>query len=195
MQKKLGKDEKIEMRALEIMRGINLPYHNIEHVIKVYESARNLCKNEGISEADTRLVLIAVLFHDTGFLVRPDGGNHEAASAHIANTSMDSLRYMDTEIIQVKKLIMATKFPHNPKTLLEKIVCDADLAIVGSDGFWEQNENLRKERGIENIHEWIEQQLKFMEEHTYFTKSADNVFGEKKRKHVFEMRLKLQKGG
>jgi len=45
-------------------------YHNINHTLDVYSRAGYLCDKEFIGEEDKNDILIAALFHDTGFLVQ-----------------------------------------------------------------------------------------------------------------------------
>lgn len=45
-----------------------LSYHNADHTLDVIQSAGNIAILEDLSKADTRLLLTAALFHDTGFL-------------------------------------------------------------------------------------------------------------------------------
>ena len=71
---------------------------------------------------------------------------------------------------------MATKLPPNPTNLLEEIMCDADLDYLGRQDFLPVSHTLYKELhehgkiGPES--EWNEMQIKFINSHFYFTKTA-----------------------
>ena len=67
------------------------------------------------------------------------------------------------------------------KTLLEKIICDADLDYLGRADFIPVSDTLFKELKyqniITNIDDWNRLQVKFISNHQYFTKTA-NLFRE-----------------
>ena len=70
-------------------------------------------------------------------------------------------------------MIMATKIPQTPNTLLEQIICDADLDYLGrSDFFTIANllfNELREMKIISDEKEWDRIQVKFLKGHRYFT--------------------------
>ncbi|WP_204306740.1 hypothetical protein, partial [Klebsiella pneumoniae] len=70
--------------------------------------------------------MLAAWFHDTGFSSGQAEG-HEETSVQIATQFLQS-RHTDEGIMQrVASCIRATKMPQSPVSLIEKILCDADL--------------------------------------------------------------------
>ena len=73
-------------------------------------------------------------------------------------------------------LILCTKIPQQPKTLLERIICDVDLDYLGRPDFYEISDQLFRELKalsvINNIDEWNKIQINFLEAHTYHTDFA-----------------------
>jgi hypothetical protein len=71
---------------------------------------------------------------------------------------------------------MVTKLPPQPKNLLEEIMCDADLDYLGRPDFIPVSNMLYKELHehgkIGTLREWNELQIKFIDKHHYFTKTA-----------------------
>ena len=75
---------------------------------------------------------------------------------------------------------MKTKLPPKPETLLEQIICDADLDYLGRADFIPVSGNLYRElreRGAieDDINKWNKMQIKFIEGHQYFTNSAKKM--------------------
>jgi hypothetical protein len=69
---------------------------------------------------------------------------------------------------------MATKMPQMPKTLTEKIICDADLFNLGTNAFKETNKLLKREEEVfENKildgFAWRASTISLLEKHTYHT--------------------------
>lgn len=179
-----------------------LCYHNAHHTKAVLNNAHYIGTAEGISESEMNILLTAALFHDTGFLETYK--NHEEISCSIAKNYLPQYDYNDDEIATICNLILATKIPQNPHSKLERILCDADLAYIGTDKYFSISKNLYKELKnlalIKNNDEWAGYQTDFLESHNYLTQTAIKEYqykkeqnflilktrahDEKKRKHV-----------
>ncbi len=171
----------------------SLFYHDYNHSIGVLNAAVEIANEEKVSSKDLILLKTAALFHDSGFTKMYQG--HEEEGCRIAREHLPSFDYTHDEIEAVCTLIMATRTPQNPKTLLEKILCDADLFYLGTDAFEETGQKLFKEwhvRGkIQSEDEWDELQIKFLESHHYFTQSAITKLGRKKAEHLQKLKERV----
>ena len=87
---------------------------------------------------------------------------------------------------------MATVVPQAPKTILEQIMADADLDVLGRDDFMFRNNNLRRELAFFGKEftdtQWFSGQLKFVESHVYFTATARKLRNEVQAKNVAELK-------
>jgi hypothetical protein len=92
-------------------------------------------------------------------------------------------------------LIYATIIPHQPKSKLEEIICDADLDYLGRDDFFVIADTLRRELRdhgkIKSDRLWDEIQVKFLTQHRYFTTSAKKMRRAKKQEHLEIIKQKL----
>lgn len=169
-----------------------LIYHRVEHTEGVYEACEQLAGHENISQYDTRLLLTAACYHDSGFLVDPEG--HEEISCQIAREFLPGYEYTEKELNQVCGMIMATKIPQSPKNHLEEILADADLDYLGRDDFSLWSNKLYLEwKALGKLNEtenWDEIQIDFLNKHHYFTKTALRLRLPKKTKHVAELKAK-----
>lgn len=151
-----------------------LYYHSIDHTLDVYYSAERIAKEEGVNAADMKLLLVAAIYHDAGYLKQNE--DHEELSCVIAREFLPNFNYSIKEIDIICGMIMATKIPQTPKTHLEQIISDADLNYLGRTDFFSIGESLYKEMlafgYIENRNEWNKIQLKFMQQHHFFTVTA-----------------------
>lgn len=74
--------------VIDLLDPINhYQYHNINHTLDVYARAGYLCDKEFVSEQDKNDVLLAALFHDTGFIERYTA--NEEIGAKIARTYLE----------------------------------------------------------------------------------------------------------
>jgi uncharacterized protein len=94
-------------------------------------------------------------------------------------------------VIETISIIMATKLPQSPKTILEEIMADADLDVLGRDSFFKRSQDLRDERAALGISSsdkaWYQSQLDFLRAHHYFTRAAHQLRDETKDKNIAEL--------
>lgn len=163
------------IQRLERELSPQLRYHGVDHTRSdVVQAAGLLAEMEGVDAEARRLVLTAAWFHDIGFIYQV--ANHEAVSAEVAEKVLPECGYSAAEVDTVRRAILITKIPQSPTTLLEKIVADADLNVLGREDFMHRNGHLREELAFLGNHytdlEWYTAQLAFVEQHRFFTPSA-----------------------
>ena len=172
----------------------NLYYHGLSHTRdEVIPAVDQLSEMENV-EANARLMLrTAALFHDLGYVERIEG--HEIVSARIARQVLPGFGYTTQQINLVCSLIMATRMPRTPQTLLEEILADADLDNLGCADFMQRSLDLRKEWGTLGRQwtdqEWFIRQLEFLTEHRYFTAAARQLRDGQKRENMEQLRSVL----
>ncbi len=173
----------------------DLTYHNMDHINDVLESALQIASNELIEEEDIKLLRIAALYHDSGFITTYK--NHEDRGCVLVKETLPKFGFSDTHLEKICGMIMATKIPQSPKNNLEKILCDADLDYLGRDDFYEIGGRLFEEmktRGfLETEREWNLTQKVFLENHRYHTPFCAQKRESKKQKHLEEVLGKLQR--
>jgi len=162
-------------------------YHSLLHTRdEVAPAAERIAAMEGIQQDDLIILLTAVYFHDLGFIM--SSKNHEETGARIAEEVLPGFGYRHDQVRTIKNLIMATRLPQSPTTLLEKILVDADLAVLGQDTFMKRSLDLRDELSTNGGYipddRWIQEQLSFMDSHRYFTNAARTILDGQKKKNL-----------
>ncbi|WP_202552091.1 HD domain-containing protein [Ginsengibacter hankyongi] len=173
-------EEKFILQCLEKELPGNLSYHGLHHTLDVFNAAMKIAATENLSAEEIKLLRIAILYHDAGFTAKYK--DHEEKGCEMARKNLPSFGYTDGDIKIICGMIMATQIPQTPKTILEKIICDADLDYLGRNDFYEISNTLFEEMKIyNNLHdekEWNKIQKKFLDKHQYHTE-----FGKKHREH------------
>lgn len=179
---------------IKARNNTNLCFHDIEHIHQVVDASRKIGEYYQLSAEDNFIVQVAAYFHDVGYYTGPPQ-NHELRSAEIAENFLQE-RQVEASIIEsIKKCIVATRMPQNPQSLLEKIVCDADLFHLGSDGFNERNKLMRKEaegcqgKSIDK-ETWRNGTIALMERHHYHTEYANLFLKDKKLENLASLKSK-----
>jgi uncharacterized protein len=171
----------------------HLKYHTVAHTLDVCTQAEFIAAQEGVKGRELELLLVAAAYHDSGYLYQREG--HEIRSCDIAGESLQKFNYGGRDIEMINSVIMATKLPQSPESLIGQIICDADLDYLGRDDFFETGEGLYQEMlyyGIvSNEKEWNQLQLSFLESHHFFTETSKRNRNEKKQENINALRAKL----
>ena len=179
---------------LERQLSADLVYHSRWHTCDdVAPAVERLAALEHVSGAPLLLLRTAAYYHDIGFVER--ASDHEAASVQIACGALPAFGYGATALQQIGQMIMATRLPQSPAGLLEQILADADLDVLGRADFWPRNLLLRAELAAlgrpASDEEWLRGQLAFLEGHRYWTRAARRLRNEGKRANVAALRGRL----
>lgn len=163
-------------------------FHNIEHTEDVAETCSHIADYYHCSEEDRLVLLLAAWFHDTGYSSGQTEG-HEDVSVQMA-TQFLTAHSVDSAIIQrVASCIQATRMPQTPVSIVEKILCDADLQHIATGDFRARNSLLKQER--ENLlehkidkKEWRRDNMEFLQTHKFFTDYGQNLLEPKKEENL-----------
>jgi uncharacterized protein len=161
----------------ELRRGLapTLYYHSLAHTLDVAQAAQALAGAEGVTDAEALTLLrTAALYHDAGFLHTYAG--HEARGCEIVRATLPEFGYSPGQIEQICALIIATRYPQEPRCHLAQILCDADLDYLGRPDFLPISTSLFQEltahRLIASEHAWFQLQERFLAGHQYWTATA-----------------------
>ena len=167
-----------------------LYYHSTEHIKDVYNCVKQIAIKEGVKGENLKLLLIAAMYHDSGFMIHAK--NHEKLSCDIVRETLPEFGFSSEQIKKICGMIMATKIPQKPKNHLEEILCDADLDYLGREDFFKIGnhlfEELKSYKIVNTKRDWNLLQIRFLEQHNYFTKTAIEI-----RKPQKELYLKFLK--
>lgn len=195
MTKKEYKD--LEKRALTFL-GENLPsyiqYHSVQHTERVIEKAEFIANFLKIKSKELRLLKIAALFHDFGFI--HSNINHEERSCEIAREWLEDYNMPNEELELICGMIMATKIPQTTHNHLEEIIADADLEYLGTEDFDRIGTNLYNELLHFNpeltLEQWDKIQIDFIQKHRFFTPYGIEFLEPKKQEHLQRLREKVK---
>jgi uncharacterized protein len=194
----IEKIQKHILRKLDEGLPDYLSYHNIAHTLDVLKQSLIIAAEEGISSRSELLLLqTSALYHDVGFVSVYDG--HEEKSCDIAQEELKGFGFNEAQIEVVCGMIRATRIPQTPHTILEQIICDADLDYLGRSDFYTIGDGLYREflhQGVVgNEGEWNLLQVRFLERHHYFTKTCQRKRDSVKQQHLEELKKKTAVAG
>lgn len=169
-------------------------YHTLEHTETiVVPAALRLAAQMCVQGIPRILLQTGSYFHDVGFVEQPVG--HEEAGARIAAQILPAYGYSEEQIDAVRGMIIATRLPQSPQNLLEQIVADADLDVLGRADFVEWNQKLREEieafGRVLSDEQWLTGQIRFLRDHRYFTAAAREWRDEGKQQNLQSLEAML----
>jgi len=174
----------------------NLLYHNRDHTEDVVAAATKIANHYQLADDDFFVVMAAAWFHDLGYMV--DVAVHEEKGAELALEFFGEKHVDKKHLDLIRNCILATKMPQKPDTLLEQIICDADLFHLGTEAFKEKDKLLLKEvRLLHNAdiskEHWLEKSIAFVESHTYHTDFCRLLLNDGKQQNIEYLKKRLAK--
>lgn len=172
-------------------------YHNFLHTVITLNRATEIINHTSISEENKEKILLALCFHDAGFINGQD--KHEEKSVEIFKEFIADKNYSQTYIDEVSTLILATEKYHQPTNLLEEIIRDADCSHFGSSEFTEISERLREEWSLSAFQnfsqeEWNKINLDVLKnKHRFLTEYAQKEWNPIKEKNIKKLEKKIEK--
>lgn len=190
----------IEKRIEEYVTGLfeqkqltALVFHNLDHTKEVVKYTIEIAAHYNVSDREMLILIAAAWFHDTGHLyAEPD--KHEEMSCQIMEKFMKGYTEDETIIEEIHACAMATKFPRNPKNLLQEIICDADTYHFGTKKFKETNKKVREELKLRNGKidpvKFREEAIQLLKTHVFYTSYCRDLLNEGKKKNLERLEKK-----
>jgi putative nucleotidyltransferase with HDIG domain len=181
------------LRILNTQLPKELYYHDLNHTLSVLNICNTYLRREKLPDHQSKLLRLGALLHDIGFVKSSE--NHEQTGAQFASELMTEYGFTAKDIKIVQGLIIATKIPQQPKNLMERIICDADLDYLGTSEYYKISHQLYKELKHKNLitssEQWLKIQIQFLENHQYHTKFAKKHRQPGKLKRITELKKEL----
>jgi predicted metal-dependent HD superfamily phosphohydrolase len=170
-------------------------FHNLEHTVDVVKAAQEIGQQTGLTDDELESVTIAAWLHDVGYLNGSE--EHELKAAEKARALLSEWGASHKKIMEVTEAIMATRVPQQPRSLVGKVLCDADLYHLSTDECESKSTQLRNEweatgDKVMQDKQWIEANLEFMENHRYHTPYGQTILQQGKKKNIKKIRKLLK---
>lgn len=162
-------------------------YHNIFHTFEdVMPAALYLADAYEFTAEKRDLLRVGVAFHDLGLCEGPE--RHEQRGVEHAKLILPAFDFSPADLEVIAGLILATRLPQSPTNLLEEIIADADLDVLGREDFLTRNDILFREMASngdgQTRPDWLAKQIAFLRNHRYFTQAARDRRDAGKRRNL-----------
>jgi len=166
--------EELVFAKLEAELHKDLLFHSLEYARHLYEFSGLLTKAANLDLEEELIIKTSVLLLNVGYTEAYD--NQENRSAEYARAILPEFNYSEKQITQISNLILSTKWPPEPKNMLEMVLYDVKMEFVGRADytrlykllFLEQNQYLKSV----DVLEFKRNQLAIVKNYTFYTDSA-----------------------
>ncbi|MGG5207681.1 HD domain-containing protein [Chryseobacterium sp. MIQD13] len=164
-----------------------LSFHNIGHTYEVVGAVREIGSQMHLSEEEMNILQVSAWFHDCGYANTYTG--HEDESKRTAKNFLENSGCSRDFIEAVLKCIESTKYPPNPASLLEKVMCDADMYHLTQTDYPKYSKAIRQEFEtylglVYTDEEWQAKNCNFLIEHQYFTDYGQKILSRFKNVNI-----------
>ena len=162
-------------------------YHNLQHTENIIEAINVISDGMCLNDQDRLILLVAGWFHDVGYVDAIE--DHERTGALMAERFLKDNEVDTEDISKVKSCILSTRYPQHPESILEQVICDADLLHLGQKDFLHKAELIRKEwsltRNLNYTNEqWHALNLEFISKHVFHTAYCKKSYNKRKNKNI-----------
>ncbi|MCK9272462.1 HD domain-containing protein [Candidatus Gracilibacteria bacterium] len=182
--------------VINLLERVNhYPYHNINHTLDVYSRVGHLADKEFVYLEEKTDLLLAALFHDTGFV--ESYFQNEIIGAKIARKYLESINFRDDRIKRIEDMILATIMFSPAKNKYEKIIQDADFDNLGRRDFIVKSLLVKKELNLItsqeiSIKDWFETTYILMRRHSFKTLTAKSERDQIKKENTKKLKEKIK---
>ncbi|MGE8533281.1 MAG: HD domain-containing protein [Chryseobacterium sp.] len=167
-----------------------LVFHNIDHTYEVVAAAKEIGLQCHLTEKEMLVLEVAAWFHDCGYANTYIG--HEEESKKIAKSFLENFGCEKDFIENVLNCIESTKYPQKPFSLLEKVLCDADLYHLTRSHYKAYEKMIRQEfeiylKLIYTDEEWQIKNCNFLKAHQYYTPYGQEILSKLKEVNIHLM--------
>lgn len=120
-------------------------YHNLSLTREVLGTVKRIADHYHLDDRSFFIVSAAAGFLYTGHYITGNNSPEEK-SAEQASIFLQLLGVENADIDEVRSCIIATHVPEDPKSIPEKILCDADAYYLGTTAFYKKIKALKKEK-------------------------------------------------
>lgn len=172
-------------------------YHNAVHSQDVCAALEEFLQStaDPFEPSEREALQIAAIFHDFGYLVRPD--ENEICCREYVQMFGKEFALPPALQVRAMELIMETAFPYRPISAAGKLLCDADIEYIGRDIFWQRAADFRQELAAQGQVmtdlQWYCREVEFLRSNAFFTDTANRLRGALRMENLRQAEARLQK--
>ena len=171
-------------------------FHNYNRTVNIVRNCDALGVRMNLDKQNLKILHLTGWFLELGY--SRDFNNYQEHSVQLAREYFKTLGPEDDILEQMEEAILSTRVPQQPVSVIAQIICDAGMYHLASKDTVANAEVLRAEYAAIvqkefTDEEWINENIKMISDHFYFTAAAKELFQKRKDKNLSVFKKKLIK--
>jgi hypothetical protein len=170
-------------------------FHNYNRTVNIVRNCDALGVTMNLGGQELKLAHLAAWFTELGF--SEDHRNYQGKSVKLAREYFRTKKLDDGVFEKLEECILSTRVPQQPVSVISQLICDATMYHLAEKDSLQLAESLRNEfAAVAQVEysdeEWINEYIKMINNHFYFTRTAREIFQKRKEKTLAAFQAKRE---
>ncbi|MGZ8558079.1 MAG: Pycsar system effector family protein [Chitinophagaceae bacterium] len=170
-------------------------FHNYNRTMNIVRNCDALAVSMDLGKQELKLAHLAAWFLELGY--SRDYHNYQANSVELAKEYFKTKDLEDGIMERIEECILSTRVPQQPVSLVSQLVCDASMYHLAERDALQNADALRAEyaaiaRNEFTDEEWLNENIRMISSHFYFTTVARDLFQKRKDKTLAAYQAKRE---
>lgn len=160
-------------------------FHHYNRTMNIVRNCDALAVNMDMGKQESKVAHLAAWFLELGY--SRDYHNYQAKSVELAKEYFRTKELEEDVLERIEECILSTRIPQQPVSAVSQLVCDASMyhlaekdAVQHADALRAEYEAIAKTQFTDE--EWLNENIKMISNHFYFTTGARDLFQKRKDK-------------
>lgn len=170
-------------------------FHHYHRTVSIVRNCDALAVSMDMGKQESKLAHLAAWFLELGY--SKDYHNYQARSVELAREYFKTKELEDDMLERIEECILSTRIPQQPVSAISQLVCDASMyhlaekdAVQHADALRAEYEAVAKTQFTDE--EWLNENIKMISNHFYFTTGARDLFQKRKDKTLAAFQAKRE---
>ena len=160
-------------------------FHHYNRTMNIVRNCDALAVNMNLGRQELKLAHLAAWFLELGY--SQDHQNYQVKSVELARKYFKTKDLENGIFEKIEECILSTRVPQQPVSVISQIVCDASMYHLAEKDAVQQADALRAEyaevsQTIFTDEEWLNENIRLISNHFYFTTCARDLFQKRKER-------------
>ncbi len=170
-------------------------FHNYNRTMNIVRNSDALAVNMNLGKQELKMAHLAAWFLELG--VHRDYHDYQVISVELARDYFKTKELEAGVFDKIEECILSTRIPQQPVSLISQLVCDAGMYHLAEKEALQNLDALRVENSVIagkdfSDEEWLNENIRTISNHFYFTTCARELFQKRKEKTLAAFQAKRE---
>jgi hypothetical protein len=170
-------------------------FHHYNRTMNIVRNCDALAVNMDMGKQESKLAHLAAWFLELGY--SKDYHHYQKRSVELAKDYFKTKGLDDVQLEKIEECILSTRIPQQPVSAISQLVCDASMYHLAEKDAAQHADALRAEfEAVAKMQfsdeEWLNENIKMISNHFYFTTGGRELFQKRKDKTLAAFQAKRE---